>query len=325
MSLVCAFDNTVHEDRDALHGHLKRFRVSREKYYHTYSPKHDPVTNELIPFKSYDQYVNADFASKITLKKWLMDNPEKGFQWAKDWLSKRKEAKDLVYAPSQVELRTLCCPSMPYFDEIGSAEGGYYQICRTLGFHDRYTAVNPIFVPLSADATIIQDTREQTPITFTLPMREEALGVGDYALAPPHDLTIRIERKSIGDFCGTLSGRKMTRKGKTRTTEWDNLTRFDKELARAVEANLYVVMMVEGSITEAQSINFLPQYKWIKASSDYLFHNLRALLVKYPLHFQAVFVDTRKHSMADKIQRVFEMGESIKTCDLQYLYERGLL
>ncbi len=85
-----------------------------------------------------------------------------------------------------------------------------------------------------------------------------------------------------------------------------------------------MVMMVESSITDAQSIEYLPQTKWVKASSAYLLHNLRDLLVKYPLHFQCVFVEGRIE-MARAMLRVFEMGHQVKSCDLQFAYEEGLL
>ena len=323
MSIVCAFDQTVHATRESLHEHLRDFRISQQRYYQTYEPRYDLVTNELIPFRSYEQYINTDFVSKNTLKKWLQANPEKGFEWSKAWLSKRKEAKGLVYAPPQVELRTLCCPSMPYFNEIGKSEGGYYSIAAALGFKPRYKAATPTFSPLASDAVILQDTREQLPVKFTRSVKVETLDVGDYALDKPYDKGVRIERKSLGDWAGTLSARAMVRKGKKKTTVWSNFERFDKELARAVEQDLYVVMVVEASINEAQSLNYLPQYKWIKASSEYLFHNLRELLTKYPLNFQAVFIDTKKHKVADKMTRIFELGEQVKTLDLQYLYEEN--
>ncbi len=329
--IICGFDQTVHPDVESLHEHLKRFRISREKYYHTYEPRRDPVTQELIPFKTLDQYRSQDFASKVTLKKWLETNPEAGWTWSKQWLARRKEEKQLKYAPCQVDLRTLCTPSMPYFDgPLGASEGGYYGVTGALGFAPRYKAARPVRTPLSSSAIIVQDTREQTPVRFPGDRRViiDTLNVGDYALADPHDVGVRIERKSISDFCGTLSARKVTRKGGRKgdgTTEDSAYDRFDRELARAKDAGLYVVMMVEGSLSTVQSVNYLPQYKWIKASSDYLFHNLRELLAKYPLTWQVVFVDTAKHTMADKVTKVLELGTAVRECDLHYLYEKGEL
>jgi hypothetical protein len=83
-------------------------------------------------------------------------------------------------------------------------------------------------------------------------------------------------------------------------------------------------MMVESDINEAQSFNYLPHMKRVKATSTYIMHNLRELLVRYPLHFQAVFVKGRKE-MARAAMKVLAMGERVKRVDLQLGYEKGEL
>lgn len=324
---VCAFDQTPHPSLDALHAHIRRFKVSRERYYGQFYPRKDPLTGNPIPFKDLDQYLEQSFESKITLKRWLKLNPELGYQWSKDWLARRKEAKGLTYAPSQAELRTLCCPSMPYYDAFGKAEGGYYGITRALGYADRYVAAPLVFTPLAPDAIVLQDTREQNPIKLAMAMRPATVTEGDYALAAPHDLGIRIERKSLADLCGTLSDRKVARKGGrggNSTTEDSAFQRFDRELARAQAAGLYVVMMVESDISSAQAFNKLPQTRWIKASPSHIMHGLRTLLTRYPLTFQALFLPGRVE-MARVMPRVFQLGQQVCTVDLQDRFERGEL
>jgi len=325
---TCPFDQTVHPDLASLYAHLKRFRVARAKFFHTYHPRKDRVNGELIPFTDVDQYFSQDFVSKETLREWLTKHRAEGLAWAKEWLMKRKESKGLVYAPSQVELRTLTCPSMPYYDTVGVSEGGYYGITEALGFAPRYYDELPVFHPaLTKDAVVISDTREQAPLHLSIPTRNETLKVGDYALAAPHDLGIRIERKSLGDFCGTLSGRKVERKGGrkgTGRTEDCAFDRFDRELARAREQNLYVIMVVEADIIDAQRFDQLPQTQWVKASPAYVFHNLRELLTRHPLHFQVLFLNGRIE-MAQTVVRLFQMGEQVRRVDLQHLHERGLL
>lgn len=323
---VCAFDQTTHASLDALHAHIRRFKVSRERYYTVYHPRKDPATGNLIPFKDLDQYLEQGFESKVTLKRWLKLNPEAGYEWAKLWLARRKADKGLTYAPSQAELRTLCCPSMPYYDILGMAEGGYYGITHALGYADRYTATPLVFTPLAPDAIVLQDTREQNPIKLAMAMHEATVTEGDYALAAPHDLGIRIERKSLADLCGTLSDRKVTRKGGRGGggIEDSAFQRFDRELARAQEAGLYVVMMVESDISSAQAFNKLPQTRWIKASPSHIMRNLRVLLARYPLSFQALFCDGRIE-MARVMPRVFQLGQQVRTVDLQDRLERGEL
>lgn len=324
---VCAFDQTPYESLDALHAHIRRFKVSREKYYTTYYPRKDPISGKPIPFKDVDQYLTQEFESKVTMKRWLKDKPEAGYAWAKDWLARRKADKELVYAPSEAELRTLCCPSMSYYETMGAHEGGYYGITRSLDYEDRYTIEPLVFDPLPGDAVITCDTREQAPIKLAHATAAGTLNVGDYALAAPHDARVRIERKSLGDWCGTMSDRKVERKGGRKgigPTEDSAYLRFDRELERAVAANLYVVMVVEANINDAQRFQYLPQTQWVQASPSHLFHGLRTLLTKYPLTFQCVFVDGRVE-MARVIPKIFQLGDRARRHDLQYFYETGAL
>lgn len=312
----CCIDGSVHDSVEFLFEHLKKLKISRENYYHAHYPKKDPVTDELIPFKSLTQYINQDFADKNTMKKWLTQNPEKGLEWSKGWLAKRKTEKNLVYAPSQVELRTCQCPSMPYYESVGKGEGGYYGITNSLGFQPRYNLSKLSFIPFDKNTKIIQDTREQNPINFIQHTEVATVEVGDYKLSDNRDVGIRIERKSLNDFCGTLNGRKIERKSGSDSA----LDRFDRGLERAKERGLYVIMMVENNVHQAQSFNYLPHTRYVRASPDYIFKNLRDLLVKYPLNFQCLFVDGRVE-MGRKIPRIFELGEQVKVTDLQYAYE----
>lgn len=321
MSVICAFDQTEHADVDSLHEHLKSIRVARKRYYEQYAPRHDRATGAPIPFKDYEQYMSQDFVSKITLKKWLKENPREGWEWSKEFLAKRRAAKGLIYAPSQAELRTLCCPSMPYYQSIGAAEGGYYGVTESLGYKRRYTSTDPIFASLSPDSIIIQDTREQSPILF--PDYTTAVGtlsVGDYAVSPTDGGDVRIERKSLSDFCGTMSGRRVTRK----SGDDSAYQRFARALERAQEGGIYMVMVVEASITDAQRFDYLPQTKWIKASPAYIFRNMRELLHQFPLTWQILFVDGRKE-MARVIPKIFQLGDRTRNFDCQFLYEEGKL
>ncbi len=324
--ITCLIDGSTHESLDALNAYVwGTHHVGKESYYRTYLPRVDRLTGEPIPFKDAEQYLSADFANKVNLRKWLTAQPrEVGLAWAKEWLVRRKATKGLVYAPSQAELRTLCCPTMPYYESVAADEGGYYGVTSALGFKSRFVKSRLEYRTLPADVSAIQDTREDKPVALTLPTTVATLNVGDYALAPPYDLGIRIERKSLVDLCGTLSGRTQTRKGKTKTTEWSNLERFDRELARARDASLYVVMMVEEPLNHVYAIRNLPHTRRVKASPEYLLHNLRDLLARYPLTLQVLFVDGRTE-MAVKMVRVLQLGAQVRTIDLQFAYEEKLL
>lgn len=300
---VCHLDGSVHDSVAGLHAVLKRFRVKQSDYWHEYAPRYNVATGGLIPYKTYDQYVSQDLESKTELKAWIKSDPVRAREWAIEWLRRRRTDKHLTYAPSQVELRTLMCPSMPYYDSVG----GYYAITRELGYQDRYDDVPLLFAPLSADATIIQDTREQNPLKLAARTEIKKLDVGDYALAAPHDQGIYIERKSLCDMAGTLC------KGNAR---------FRRELERATKRGHYLIMLVESTVSDAQSLEYLPQTKHVRASSTFVAKQLRDLLTDFPFSFQAVFVDGRVEA-ARTVVKLFQLGAQVKTTDLQSRYERG--
>jgi len=317
--IVCQVDGTEHETLKALHAHLRHFHIKRADYYTTYHKRVCLGTGQPIPFKDRDQYLSQDFVDKNAIKKFIKSNPVEAREWAIGWLRKRKEEKGLIYAPSQVELRSLPCPTMMYFDSVG----GYYEITRELGFKDRYvsyTEQNGAKAGFWDDKCIICDTREQKPLSFPVQTVRNTINAGDYALAAPHDKGIRIERKGLSDFVGSLNCRKVTKK----KGEDSSFERVDRELSRAAEQGHYIVMLVETSLTQTLSFSYLPQMKWTKVSESHVFHNLRDLLTKYPLSFQAVFADGRVDT-AQKAMKIFEMGDQVRRVDLQYALERGLL
>lgn len=313
MSVICLIDNTEHESIEALHKHIRPL-MKQESYWTHYHPKVCLGSGKPIPFKNAEQYLNQDFIDKNQIRSFLKKEPIRGREWAINWLKKRKEEKGLIYAPSQVELRSLQCPSMPYYDSVG----GYYEITRELGFKDRYNGQSPVFTSEISD--IIQDSREQNPLKLGANTVVAKLDAGDYGLATPHDKGIYIERKSLSDMVSTLSARAIQRK----KGEDSNVERFDRELARAKESGHYIVMLVESPITDALSFDYLPQLRWSRVKPSHVWHNLRDFLTKYPLTFQAVFVGGRQEA-ARVALKIFQMGEQVKSVDLHHAYEKGLL
>lgn len=316
MSIICHIDNTEHPDLDALHAHIKPL-MKRETYYLTYHRRKDLLTGEDIPFKTIEQYLSTDFLNKSNMRKWIQQNPEKGRAWAIDWLKKRKESKNLIFAPTQAELRSLECPSMAYYDRVG----GYYNITNELGFAPRFVDETPVFGRDISEATLIQDTREQNPISLSLKTEVRKLDAGDYGLAAPYDQGIYIERKSLNDFVGSLSLRKIERKKKGEDSSYERLSR---ELERAQNSGHYIIMLVEASIDDAMNFNKLDWMKYSKVAPAHIFKNMRDLLIKYPLCFQVIFANGRADT-ARKMIRLFQMGEQVKRVDLEYAVERGLL
>jgi hypothetical protein len=289
-----------------VHAELKRFKLKQEKYYHLYYPRYDKLSGELIKYKDVEQYFATEFNSKLTLQRWVRAKPEEGRAWARQYLINRKKEKGLKYAPSYVELRSLNCPDKEYYDEYFSVIGGYHGLCEGLGFLRRYEDYNPVPKELPRDAVITIDTREQRPLILSTKVIQEKLDVGDYALNVPYDAGIRIERKSLPDFCSTLAPK--------------NLARFHRELDRAVANENYVVMMVESDLTEALTFDTIPSInRYIKTNPSFIFHALRDTLNKYPLNFQCMFVNGRIE-MSKDIVKILSLGKKIHKLDLQQYY-----
>ncbi len=306
--MICLVDNSEHADIESLHKHLRKLKLKQEDYYVKFFARKDKLTGEPIPFKSVDQYLNAEFLNKDNLKMWLKRDLLGGREWAIEWLKKRKADKNLTNPPTQVELRSLVCPTMHYYNFIG----GYNQICSELGFILRMTGVLELR-PFPADAKIISDSREQKPLKFSVPTESNKLNCGDYGLDLKHDNGIYIERKSLGDFIGTLSARE-TRK------EDSNLLRFTRELERARELGHYIIMLVEEDLDVAlagEGISFG------KVSPEHIFYNLRKLLGEFK-NFQALFVPSRAEA-AKAVEILLAAGNSVKTVDLQHAFESKAL
>lgn len=302
---ICKIDNSSHASIEDMHKYLRRFKIKQCDYYKQYYPRFDLLTKDIIEYKNYDQYFSQDFANKNNLKKWLKQNPIEGLEWSKKWLAQRQEKKDTFYAPTEVELKSLSCPPMSYYE----LHGGYYKITEELGFLRRFSDNSLIFKTLPNDSVIVTDTREQKGLKIKHKTSKECINVGDYALKGEYDLGIRIERKSLPDFVGTLSS---------------GYERFVRELQRCVDKNLYVVMLVESSLSDALGFDYLPQMRWAKAKPQHIFKQLRDLLHQFPLHFQAIFVDGRDEA-AKKLIRIFELGQQVKLVDLQYKLQKGEL
>jgi len=122
--------------------------------------------------------METDFLNKNNLKRFLKVYPEKGKIWAINWLRKRKERKELIYAPTHTELRSLLAPTVRYYDYIG----GYNKICREVGLIPRFEG-ELVLTELPESTKIIQDTREQKPLVLDAKVKHKALNVGDYAIA----------------------------------------------------------------------------------------------------------------------------------------------
>jgi hypothetical protein len=305
---VCKICEKEFKDRGGLHKHLKAHDLRVAEYYQQQHPRHDLHSGDLIKFKNKDQYFSADFNSRTNLKMWLKNvSKSEARQYCVKTLKARKTAKNLVYAPTQVELRTLMFPPIHYYNMLFD---DYYAMCAEIGLKNKHQRFGEIITGAAYSKDnykIYVDTREQLPLEFDWPTEPKALKVGDYALSDS-DVTCNcyVERKSLSDFISTLSVK--------------NYDRFEREIQRAEEEGIYLIVLVEDSLNNALSFKYLPYIsKKIRVTPEFIFRNVRTLIQKYP-HIQFLFVKDREES-SRVIKKIFFSGCIYKKIDLQLAYD----
>lgn len=311
MSVICKVDGKEFKDEKSLHLALKGYGLNKVKYYQKYYERRDLLTNELINFKTKEQYLNSDFNDKNNMKKWLKNQPIQQTQdYCKKLIIKRKENKKLTYSPCQVELRTIMTPSIIFYNKIFE---DYYSLCSRIGLENKFThpknISNQFKNKLTTKDIIYIDTREQSWLKFDVPFEIKTLSFGDYSCSN-NNCSCFIERKSLSDFISTLSIK--------------NYDRFKNEIEKAKKNNAYVIVMIEESLTNALSFQYLPHIsKKIKATPEYIFHNVRDLLQSYD-NLQFLFVDGRVE-MTRLIESIFASKCFYKKIDLQLAYDMKIL
>lgn len=311
MSVICKIDNKEFKDEKSLHLALRGYGLNKEKYYHQYYPKKDLLTGETINFKTKEQYFNSDFNDKNNMKKWLKDQPiEKAQEYCTSLLVKRKEEKNIIYSPSQVELRTIMSPSVIFYNKIFN---DYYDVCSSVGLTNKFihpgNITNQFKLKLTTRDTIYVDTREQSWLKFNIPFEIKTLPYGDYT-SSNDNCNCYIERKSLSDFISTLSS--------------GNLNRFKNEIQKAKNDNAYIVVVIEEKLQNALSFQYLPHIsKKIKATPEFIFHNVRSLIQDYD-NLQFLFVDGREETKRT-IEAILASKCFYKKVDLQLAYDLKIL
>ena len=311
MSVICKVDGKEFKDEKSLHLALRGYGLNKEKYYHTYYPKKDLLTGDTINFKTKEQYFNSDFNDKNNMKKWLKSQPlENSKEYCIDLLKKRKKDKNLIYSPCQIELRTIMSPSIVFYNKIFD---DYYDVCSSLGLENKFihpkNISNQFNFKLTKNDTIYVDTREQNWLKFNIPFEIKTLPYGDYTCSNDN-CNCYIERKSLSDFISTLSV--------------GNLERFKKEIEKARQNQSYLVVVIEEKLQSALSFQYLPHIsKKIKATPEFIFHNVRSLLQEYD-NLQFLFVDGREE-MKRTIEAILASKCFYKRVDLQLAYDLKLL
>lgn len=300
---VCGY--SVYTEK-SLNLHLKRHGLTKEEYYYQYYNRKDLLTGEPIEFKSAEQYLISDFNSKKNLNTYLNSLEKfKGQNYLLTKLQEYAKKKELKYAPSSVELRTIKqLPTINFFEKF--FDGGYVEACFKINFkclwkYDNWKSADLINLSLRTD------TREQSPLQIPARHKNEVLKVnyGDYECLEPK-CNIHIERKGLSDFLGTMS---------------QGYERFEREIEGALKNKINLVILVEEDINDALGFDYLPHI-YTKATPDFIFHRMRDLCRRFN-NIQFVFVQGRKHSVKF-MEQIFSNGDSAFKYDLQYIYEKEL-
>ena len=288
------------------HKHLKSHKYTQAEYYQKFFPRYDAYDETIIRYKNKEYYFGTYFNSKSNFKRWLSNKtPKECQEYVYKFLTARKVRKELIYSPSQAELKTLMMPGIKYIDE---RLGGYNAICEKIGFKLRFNkkSLDAKEFKNILNKVIFSDTREQRPLDFDNQTRKEGLSFGDYRMAGSE---VYIERKSIADAWGTLTG---------------GFNRFEKEVIRAKDANAYLVILIEGPFSELEKFPLQKQVAGkIKISVEFVYHSIRELMQKYQ-HIQFLFVKNREEA-SRVIQKMFAADNQVKDVDMQLAYDIGQL
>jgi hypothetical protein len=312
----CTICKKEFENDRKLHSHLKAHKIRMVEYYQTHYARHDLYDGKIIKFKNKQQYFTSDFNNRGNLKKWLIKTDKAEAQgYCTDLLKKRKNKKKLIYAPTEIELRTTMMPPIHYYNKLF---GDYYKLCEEVGLIPKYVEPNEQMFPKSIDyeslkeknISVYVDTREQKPYKLNLPIDVTTLKYGDYTLSDSEICgNLHIERKSIVDFIGTLSG---------------GYERFKREIERAKEADANLVVLTEDTLDHCLAFKNLPYVsKKIRVTPEFVFHNVRELIQEYP-HIQFLF--TKGKIEAARVAEVLLLSRGwYDSVDLQNAYDIGML
>ena len=292
---------------EVFHRHLRTHKITQAAYYQKHFPRYDKFDGKIILFKSREYYFSCDFNSRANLASWVKKVSRKEcVDYIQQYLLDRKERKGLIYAPTQVELRTLMVPGQDFITKL---VGDYNEFMTRLGFRVRFDLLKlGEKKKFHSSHTVLIDTREQMPLTFSLPTRPEALSFGDYRL-DDNNFTHKccIERKAVGDLYGSVS---------------NGYDRFCRELNRALDEGFFMVILVEGSL---DAVKIYPSQTggWVHLTPEFIYHQVRRITNSYP-NLQFLFVQNRKHA-SQAIERIFCSDGEYRRTDLQYAYDTGNL
>jgi ERCC4-type nuclease len=287
----------------ALHRHIKKEHgFSPKDYYPLFYERRDLFDNELIEFRDIKQYFVTDFNCKGNLLEWIKSGSPEVLNYTLEILKKRAEEKKTNLIPSHVELKSLFAPNLSDYLNLFGGESNFSSRLSDSGLKMKLGVEKPELK--LGELKISIDTREQSPLPFKN-CQVQKLIVGDYMPSDEFFSNLACERKSLYDLAGTL------------TKGYD---RFEREIRRAKDLGIYLVVVTESSFVDAY--DFSPKNSFSqRIGGPFLFNKIRQLMTEND-NVQFVFTRNREKSML-MIEKIFRMGEAAKTADLEYLKDNG--
>lgn len=284
----------------SLHAHIKAHDVCIGDYYVKHWNKRDLYTQEPIPFKNYQQYLDQDFLSYQNYQLWLASRTtEEARNRILYYAHKKIQEKNITQAPLNLYWQL---GQMADITEIKKYFGTYAAFCEEVGWVcDRKNLPNN-FWNIEQDLPILIDTREQQPLFFKNSIKQK-LDFGDYTTNGQYYSKTFIDRKSESDFLGTFGG---------------GIDRFKREMDRCVSFNSYMFVLVESNLTK---IKENPRNR--KINLDYVRHNCKELILQYPKNLQIIFGQSRVGAQK-LVPKILFFGEELWDVDLQYFIEERM-
>jgi len=303
MSFKCKECEDEFESLRGLHTHVKKHGMFLGDYYVKHYQRKNKLTGELLPFKNHKHYFDHDFSQPHQLMEWCnkaSSNEVKAY--IEKLLCDRVKNKELEYGPTDLELTSAGLPSIDVYKKYF---GNYTEACNKCGVKPLLGGKLPKDFHNDLSATkILIDTREQQPLSFKN-SESYKLDVGDYGVtAKDYDYTY-VDRKSFGDFCGTITV---------------GYARFCKELDRCRALGCYLFVVMEFPFEGIEALN-KKSYK--KYKLDYVFHNMRDIQKQYSDCCQFVFSGSREESQSI-IPKLLVMGKELWATDIQYFWSKHI-
>jgi len=285
------------------HSHLKSHKILQSDYYIKYYARKSKLTNELLPFTSYEDYFVKDFRDKREFNLWCKKvSSDELKSYLPKLIKQRIEKKKYEFAPPTTEIITSV-DFMPRIDTVKRVYASYMELCVINGI--KIMLDDSEVVLKSKSLKIAIDTREQKPLSFENSI-EMKLDIGDYTAIGENFSNTYIDRKAVSDFVGTVT---------------NGFNRFCKELERAKELNSYLFIMVESTIPKIYAYNQVSPHK---ANLDYVFSQMNKIQHLFPRNCQFIFCDGRENCKKTIIN-ILSSGKECWNKDIQNLVEKGLI